>query len=44
MARNEKDEEIAAIYAQHKEAFHDETVGFNRGPRTESDALEALMR
>ena len=31
MARNEKDEEIAAIYAQHKEAFHDETVGFNRG-------------
>ena len=32
MARNEKDAEIAAIYTQHKEAFHDETVGFNRAP------------
>ena len=31
MARNEKDAEIDAIYAQHKEAFHDKTVGYNRG-------------
>ena len=32
MARNEKDEEVAAIYTKHREAFHDETVGYNRAP------------
>ena len=44
MARNSKDEQIAAIYTQHREAFHDETVGNNQAPWTEDDALKVLKR
>ena len=42
MARNERDEELDAIYKQHAEALHDENVGNNRQPYDESALLKVI--